>query len=167
MEKQTQIEQEFGEYLESQKALIIKLAHAYCYEEEERKDLIQDILVQLWKAFPSYRPEYARSTWTYRIALNVSISWLRKRKRSFQKKQNLKDEMEFLLWDNSILDQRLNKLYQAIENLKPMEKAQIILHLEGLAHKEIAEILGISVSNISTKLQRIKRKLQKQLTNKI
>ena len=71
-------EAEFIKYLESCKGLLVKVARIYCYDAEDRKDLIQDIILQLWKSFPKYDNTYAITTWTYRIALNVSISFLRK-----------------------------------------------------------------------------------------
>lgn len=166
MKDSPQQEEEFLEFLEANKGLILKVAHGYCHHPEDRRDLVQDIILQLWRAFPKYEAQKAaRSTWTYRIALNVSISFLRKHKRKEKLEQGYPLEHEFLQWKDPLIDERLELLYQAIKELKPLEKAQMILHLEGLGQGEIAKVLGIKVSNVSTRLNRIKKKLKHQLNH--
>lgn len=102
-------EERFMDFLENNKGLIVKVAGVYCYDHDERRDLIQDIILQLWRAFPKFDGACSVSTWTYRIALNVSISYLRKmtkRKRTqeaYSNKQDLCNGMPRLLmngWSN-------------------------------------------------------------------
>jgi RNA polymerase sigma factor (sigma-70 family) len=160
----TLLEEQFIDYLEKNKGLIVKVAGVYCYDHDERRDLIQDIILQLWKSYPKFDDSYSISTWTYRIALNVSISYLRKmttRKRTHEVYQQ---QAEFMQWDTPAIDERLEQLYHSIDFLKPIDKAIIILHLDGLKNKEIAEIVGLQPTNISTKLLRIKETLSKHLT---
>jgi RNA polymerase sigma-70 factor (ECF subfamily) len=155
------IEQDFLELLEKNKKLVFKIANVYSRNEEEIKDLVQEITLQLWKSFPGYNPEFAVSTWMYRIALNVSISYYRKEKSRNKIHQELSNQPQILVWDEQTQDEKLKLLYRFIEQLKTFEKAVIVLYLEGKKNIEIAEILGISATNVSTKLNRIKSKLSK------
>ncbi len=157
-------EELFIDFLENNKGLIVKVAGIYCYDHDERRDLIQDIILQLWRAFPKFDSAYAISTWTYRIALNVSICYLRKnttRKKAIAAYQH---QIDFVQWDNHFIDERLRQLYQFINFLQPIEKAIILLHFDAVKNREIAEILGLNPTNVSTKLQRIKEKLSTHLT---
>ncbi len=156
-----QTDQEFIELLEKNKKLVFKIANVYGKNEEEIKDLVQEITLQLWKSFPGYNPKYAITTWMYRIALNVSISFYRKEKSRKKIHQELSDKSQILFWEEYKQDDKLTLLYRFIDQLKTFEKAVIVLYLEGRKNTEIAEILGISSSNVSTKLNRIKTKLSK------
>jgi len=153
------LEQEFLELLENNKKLIFKIANVYGKNEEEIKDLGQEITLQLWKSYPKYNPEFAVSTWMYRIALNVSISFYRKEKSRKKINQDLEQQTHILYWEDQIIDDQLKILYQFIEQLKAFDKAIIVLYLEGKKNSEIAEIMGITPTNVSTKLNRIKTKL--------
>lgn len=156
-------EQAFIEFLDQYKKLIIKVSGIYCQDPDERRDLIQEITLQLWKSWHKYDQQYALSTWTYRIALNVSISQLRKEQSRRKKHENYERQWDVIHWQDDPLEERLNMLYQMLEHLKPLDKAIIIMALEGQKNKEIAEVFGISPSNVSTKLLRIKEQLKKQV----
>lgn len=125
----------------------------------DRNDLIQEIILQLWKAFPKYNPEMTASTWVYRIALNVAISSLRKEQNRKKKLSNYQQIVTFSAWEETEIDEKLNRLYDLIRQLNPLEKGIIILHLDRCKNAEIADIVGISLSNVSTKIHRIKTKL--------
>jgi len=153
-------EQQFVTFLEGHINLITKVARAYCRDEEERKDLIQDIITQLWQSYSKYDNTYALSTWTYRIALNVSISYLRKKSTRQKKQSEYQQQHEHFQLDDSGADEKLAQLYQFIEHLKPLDKAIIVLQLEGLGNNDISQIMGMSVSNISTRKNRIKHELK-------
>ena len=156
------LEAQFSAVLESHKKLIFKIANAYCQDPVDRQDLVQEIALQLWKAFPNYNPEYALSTWIYRISLNVAISFLRKEKR---RKKNLVSgepliELVPQSEEEDTLSRQVEQLYQFIGQLKPLDKALMILYLEKTRQEEIAEVLGITASNVSTRVGRIKKKLR-------
>lgn len=157
-------QQAFEQFLETHKQLIVKVAGIYCGDPEQRKDLVQDIILQLWKSFPSYNKDFALSTWMYRIALNVSISSLRKESTRKKTYEGLHQQGDLLYHQDPLMEERLQMLYQHMEQLKPMEKAMLILHLDGRKHTEIADILGITVSNVSTKIHRIKVLLKSKVT---
>lgn len=154
------IQEQFIAYLEGYKRLIIKVAGAYCADPESRKDLVQEISLQLWKAYQNYNASVALSTWTYRIALNVSISFLRKETSRRRREEQYQRERDILEWGDPVVDERLEQLYRIIDELRPLEKAIIILSLEGCKNSEIAEVMGMSATNVSTKLHRIKEQLK-------
>lgn len=154
---------QFLDLLESNKKIIFKVVNSFSYNTEDRKDLCQEIILQLWKAFPKYNDTYAITTWIYRIALNVSISFRRKEKTRETTQSGYFQNFDLLHWDDSVINEQLKQLYQFIELLKPFDKAIIILYLEGHKNKEIAEITGISETNVSSKLSRIKKKLSSNL----
>ncbi len=120
------LQERFITYLGGYKKLIVKVASAYCFETEDRKDLIQEISLQLWKAYPGYDASVALSTWTYRIALNVSISFLRKEISRSKKVEQYQQQRDILEWSNPVMDERLEQLYRIIDQLQPLDKALII-----------------------------------------
>lgn len=166
--KSTKVKKQFLDMLENHKKLIYKVAHSYGQNPADRQDLIQEIILQLWKAFPKYDPQYKLSTWAYRIALNVSISFYRKEKKRRQTTSldteaflNIIDPKE----ENTELEHHIQLLYQFINALSPLNKALMILYLDEKSHQEIASILGISKSNVGTKINRIKIQLKNNFKN--
>ena len=162
--KDSEEQERFIAYLEGYKKLIVKVAGAFCSESEDRKDLGQEISLQLWKAYPNYDASVAMSTWTYRIALNVSISFLRKETSRKRREERYHRERDMLEWHSPALDERLEQLYRIIDQLKPLDKGLIILSLEGCKNTEIAEVMGMSPSNVSTRLHRIREQLKSFVT---
>lgn len=153
----------FLDLLENHKKLIYKVAHSYGKNAADRQDLIQEIILQLWRAFPKYDSQYKPSTWAYRIALNVSISFYRKEKRRPQT-TSLDQETFLKIVDTkeetAELEHHIDLLYQFINALNPLNKALMILYLDEKSHEEIATILGISKTNVGTKISRIKVQLK-------
>lgn len=162
MDKSVIIEKDFIELLEKHKRLIVKIASSYFKDRVYRADLLQEITLQLWKSFPKFKQEVATSTWVYRIALNVSISFFRKEKNRKRLMTNYQRDVTIYELQEEHLEEKLEQLYTLIAQLNPVEKAIIILHLEGCKNAEIAEVMGISLSNVSTKINRIKTKLATQ-----
>ncbi len=153
--------------LNSNKGIVYKIANGYCKNEENRKDLIQEIILQMWIAFPKYNQQFAITTWMYTIALNVSISFYRKETRRQSLNQTIPADV--LIWeqetDNTRLADGLKSLQEFISSLAELEKALLILYLDENPQQEIADILGISVSNVSTKINRLKEKLKQKLSS--
>lgn len=160
MARQHTDETVFIDHLESCKKLIAKIARAYCNDPEERKDLVQDITLQLWKSFPKYDKTFAITTWTYRIAINTSISFLRRNTAMKKKHQTYAREAELMHVEDEAVNENLTRLYHFIERLKAIDKAIMVLSLEGCPNKEISEVMGLSVSNVSTRKLRIKEQLK-------
>jgi RNA polymerase sigma-70 factor (ECF subfamily) len=154
-------QQFFQEIIEQHKGILFKVARIYCPDEEDRQDLIQEMMIQIWQSVHKYNDQYKISTWLYRISLNVAISFYRKNSTRTKKFTDLNEQMmETPVEDKSENETQLNLLEQFISELKEIDKALMILYLEDKSHTEIAEILGMSVSNVGTKLGRIKEKLK-------
>jgi RNA polymerase sigma-70 factor (ECF subfamily) len=139
--------------------IIYKVCSLYVSDESPVEDLYQDVVLNLWKAFPSFRSESSCSTYIYRVALNTCISGIRSKRRRGQR-------MPLHLLDEQALEpvneeENVRELYRLIRQLGRLERSLILLWLEEKPYQEIAEITGLSVSNVATKLKRIKEKLIK------
>lgn len=151
----------FEVIIEKHKGILFKVARTYCPDEEDRQDLIQEMMIQIWQSIHKYNDQYKISTWLYRISLNVAISFYRKNSTRANKYTELNEQtVEALIEDKSDNEIHLNLLDQFISELKEIEKALMVLYLEDKSHTEIAEILGLSVSNVGTKIGRIKDQLK-------
>jgi RNA polymerase sigma factor (sigma-70 family) len=150
--------------VEEHKRILYKVANAYCRNREDRPDLIQDIVLQLWKSFGRFDDRARFSTWMYRIAMNVAISTYRSERRRIHDPVPI-DELglDLAAADRAMEDASddIRLLHQLIQRLDEMSRALIVLFLDGYDHEEIAEIVGISTSNAATRLHRIKQKLQR------
>lgn len=147
--------------IEQHKGILYKVARAYCPNEDDRQDLIQEMMIQVWQSIHKYNGQFKISTWLYRISLNVAISFYRKNTARTNKYTVLNEQSaQIPTEDKTEIEQQLNMLEQFISELKEIDKALMILYLEDKSHVEIAEILGISVSNVGTKIGRIKDKLK-------
>jgi RNA polymerase sigma factor (sigma-70 family) len=153
--------QYFQKIIEQNKGIFYKVARAYCQNEDDRQDLIQEMMMQIWKSIHRYNKQFKMSTWLYRISLNVAISFYRKQSTRANIYTILNEQTAQIAMDDKTEDERqLNLLEQFINELKEIDKALMILYLEDKSHAEIADILGISVSNVGTKIGRIKDKLK-------
>jgi RNA polymerase sigma factor (sigma-70 family) len=150
--------------IEKNKGIVYKCANAYCKDEENRKDLIQEIMIQLWLAFDKYDNKYKISTWMYRIALNVSISFYRKENRRTEINKPLTNSILYLQDEYTSIkfNEEIDHLNQFIRELKEIDRAVMLLYLEGNSQQETALILGLSETNISTKVSRIKQQLKQK-----
>lgn len=133
----------------------------YCDNEEDRKDLFQEILIHLWKSYPSFKGDSQFSTWMYRVSLNIALQDLRKVKKNKEDSvlPSSFDSVESDSIDESpTIEQKL--LWQAISKLNDIEKAIMMLYLEDKLNEEIAEILGITQNYVRVKMTRIRQKLK-------
>lgn len=156
----------FLSLIEAHKGILYKVSNAYCPDPEDRKDLVQEIIFQLWKSFANYDSRFQHSTWIYRIALNVAISFYRKettRKMiSNPIPENIVQRIDVA--DHKETETGIRFLHQFISELKELDKALILLYLEGKSHKEIADILGITETNTATRIGRIKTILKQRFS---
>jgi len=152
--------------IETHKGIIYKVANTYCSNASDREDLVQEIILQLWKSFYKYNTQYKYSTWIYRIALNVAISFYRKQKRRKEITNPIQQHF-FNITDvpeDKKTEGQAKFLQQFIAELKELDKALILLYLEEKSHKEIAGIMGLSETNVATKLGRIKLMLKQKFS---
>jgi RNA polymerase sigma-70 factor (ECF subfamily) len=157
--------QHFLNIIEQHKGILYTVARAYCPNADDRQDLIQEMMIQIWQSIHKYDDQFKISTWLYRISLNVAISFYRKSSTRSKKYTELTEQLiETPVEDKSENERQLYLLEQFISQLKEIDKALMILYLEDKSHTEIAEILGMSVSNVGTKIGRIKVKLKTQIS---
>lgn len=160
MDKQEQ-QYFFEDIIDQHKGILFKVARTYCPNADDRQDLIQEMMIQIWKSIHKYNNQYKISTWLYRISLNVAISFYRKNSTRAKKYTELPEQLiEAPVEDKSENERQLHLLGQFISELKEIDKALMILYLDDKSHTEIADILGMSVSNVGTKIGRIKTKLK-------
>lgn len=148
-------------------AIIIKICRAYTNSQEDFEDYYQEVCLQIWRTRNNFREQSEWSTWVYRLALNVSLTMLKKRKNNQQYFTS-----EFLpigLTENNqaFPDEDLNQLYDAIKRLSETDRGLILLYLEEKSYKEIAEITGTNPNNIGVRIKRIKERLKKLLDGKV
>jgi RNA polymerase sigma factor (sigma-70 family) len=163
----------FAQAIAEHRRLIARIAASYARTAEDRRDLAQDILLQLWRAWPRFEPSRAKlTTWMYRIALNVAISSLRRPAAAQADRAVALDERALAAAlatvpagpaDADAGDAQLARLHAAIATLAPLDRALVVLHLEGHAHARIAEILGLGESNVATKLSRLRAVLRARI----
>ncbi|MEM7548314.1 MAG: RNA polymerase sigma factor [Bacteroidota bacterium] len=157
------MEKGFLRIIQDNEGLLYKIINAYCDDIDDREDLYQEIIFQLWKSFPRFKGQSKISTWMYRVALNTAISNFKKG----SKRKNLVSIHDFELHigeeHNHEEEERLKIFYQALKQLTKIERAVIMLFMDGKSYEEMAEILGLTTSNIGVKLNRTKNKLKEML----
>mgnify|MGYP003675347357 CR=1 FL=1 len=154
----------FAELIRKNQGLLFKVTSIYTDNKTDREDLFQEVVYQLWKSFDTFRNESKISTWMYRVAMNTAITQLKKRKRRPDAIPISDNILSFSENTDEDYAERLRTLYKHIERLNVLEKGLILLLLEGKSYKEIAEITGLSDSNVGTRISRIKKKLKTNMT---
>jgi RNA polymerase sigma factor (sigma-70 family) len=149
--------------VKANEGIIYKVAKLYTLNKQDEQDLYQDIVLQLWKSFDSFRNDAKISTWIYRIALNTSIVYLTREKKRGTRIPMDEVRLEGLDTSDSLIDQNMEVMHAHIKELNIIEKGIILLYLEGNSYEEIATITGFTSSNIGTRLGRIKQKLKAQI----
>ena len=152
------------ELIRENRDLIYKICTMYTYCQDDMDDLFQEICIQLWKSYPSFKSNSKVSTWMYRVALNTAISWIRKEKKHqnngfiADRESFIKDDFPFYV--EAEKQEQIKWLYQALESLSKFDKTLVLLYLEDVPNPEIAEILGITEGNVRVKMNRIRKKLK-------
>ncbi len=152
---------QFASLLDDHRRMVVRLARTYTRGPADQEDLAQEIVVQLWRAFPTYDPVRRFSTWLYRIGLNVAISWVRSEaprvRRTVPFDVALHDAAAQA--DDAERDEGQRVLKAFLDECDPLNRALLLLYLEEHSYLEIAEVLGISATNVATKLNRLKERL--------
>jgi RNA polymerase sigma-70 factor (ECF subfamily) len=159
---------QFLDILEKNIGIIIKISRAYSNTLHDKQDLINDITLELWKSFGRFKGDSKISTWIYRIALNTSMNYKRNREKDRLFFLDDLKQIENLSWLIEQPDSSHSEiLYQCIDELNQLNKAIILLYLDGNSHDEISEITGISKTNVGTRISRIKEQIKDIATTKI
>ena len=163
------LREQFSSVLEENIGIVAKISRAYTTTFHDREDLVNDILLELWKSFKNFKGNSKISTWIYRVALNTSLNYKRKKKNDalfnhlidFKKVDNLSWLKEQDYSEESEI------LYKCIDELNEINKAIILLYLDGNSHDEISEITGISKTNVGTRIGRIKEQIKSLSISKL
>lgn len=154
-------ERYFVNLVNEHQGLIHKVCNLYESDREARDDLFQEIVLQLWKSFHTFRGDAKITTWMYRIALNTAISGLRKRKRGLQTEDLNEKHFNFSEASSDDHEENLQKLQWSIRQLSEIERAIIMMALDEVPYDEIAETIGITQNNVRVRMNRIREKLRK------
>jgi RNA polymerase sigma-70 factor (ECF subfamily) len=162
--KKQEVEREFENAIRENELLIHKVCRIYAYTDEDREDLFQDIVIQLWKSYHRFKGNSKFSTWLYRVSLNTAITSLRKQKNVVMANHSGVVAADIVDDNyNTGEEERLQHLYTAIEQLNQVDKAIVMLYMEDKSYEEMEEVLGMSQAHIRVKMNRLKEKLR-QLT---
>lgn len=158
------MEKDFLKDISDHQGIILKVCRMYCSDVEESEDLFQEILLQLWRSYPKFKGESKISTWIYRVGLNTAITRLRKNNRKINTREIIDADFNLPSIGNERVDIELGRdLQMAIDALNKFDKAIMLLYLDEKSYQEMAEIMGISETNIGVKINRIKKKLKEIL----
>jgi RNA polymerase sigma-70 factor, ECF subfamily len=154
---------EFEQRLAAHRGILVKIAASYTRDADDRADLVQEMGLELWRSFASYRPAQPFATWMYRVALNVAISH-RRRRRGRGVEQPLDASHDALVGADGVdaeYRQQLAIVQQAMAALGALDRALLLLQLEGCSHRDSGEVLGLSAGNVATRLNRIRQQLRR------
>ena len=157
-------QQRFADWMHEHRAIIHHVVNGFA-SGDERDDLLQEVLLAVWKSIPAFRAEAQPATYLYRVSHNAALLWIR-RERNYRRRADQFGALsadEFAPAPEAAPDERLVRLYAAIHALKPVDRSLILLSLDGLSYREMAEVLGLSESNVGVKLNRIKAQLTRTL----
>jgi len=149
----------FKKWVDDHKGLIFKVVRSFGKTFQDQDDLFQDICMQLWRSIPNFNGQASESTWIYRVAFNTALSVNRKQKRHNKKQHLFTDGREVEHKQKIENDENIEKLYDAIRELPKTDRSLMLMHLDGLTHSQIADVLGISENNVGVKLHRSKKSL--------
>ena len=157
--------EQFIAAIQEHEGFIYKIAAVYTHTAEDRNDLVQEIIYQLWKSFESFDQRSGIGTWMYRVALNVAIYQLKKSSKRVPTVSIGEYHSNQPENNDSIKEEQWQLLRKQVDQLNLLDKAIVLLYLDNKSYDEIAAIVGISKTNVGTKLLRIKDKLKQQLKN--
>ncbi len=158
-------EKEFTQLIQQNQGIIYKICRLYTNNSEDSEDLFQEIVLQLWKSYNTFKGDSKFSTWMYRVALNTAITLFKKSIKQVQTNELELQHLRFVDTNESEeTEQQIQQLYEAIKKLTEIERALIMLYFEDLPYKDISEALGITEVNARVKMNRAKQKLKELLT---
>ena len=162
----------FLDWLEEHGSSVMKVARAYTRNSEESQDLAQEILLQAWRSLPKFEGKSSVATWFYRVALHTAMNWQRKDNPRRSRQQPLLEVQTLMTADTDSGERAqhreiVEQLYQAIHQLPKMDAALVLLYLDELSYREMAEVLGISEGNVGVKLNRAKKALRALMNGKL
>ena len=161
-------ESQFRQWLDEHAGLLFKVVRSFAAAPPDSDDLLQEILLQIWLSLPSFRAESKATTWLYRVALNTALVWKRRESKHRDRRRDLPVALDVVdrapaPGDAHSDREALDRLYEVVRALPPADRALVLLYLDGLSYSDIAEVVGISESNVGVRLNRIKKVLAAQV----
>jgi RNA polymerase sigma-70 factor (ECF subfamily) len=162
------LESRFKQWLVEHSGAVLRVARAYTYSADDCQDLAQEILLQVWRSLPQFEGRASAATWAYRVALNTALTWQRDQRRRHDRQLPIVDLQSLSASGGDSADEAANRelverMYAVIRELPKSDAALVLLYLDGLTYREMAEVLGISDNHVGVKLNRAKQKLAKRL----
>jgi RNA polymerase sigma-70 factor (ECF subfamily) len=154
----------FQSLVDQHRKILYKICQVYGRDDSERDDLAQEIVLQLWRSFGGFDPGRRFSTWMYRIALNVAISFQRRERARTRREALAPAHLFEVSPDGDHLIEERAQMYRLIDAFDPLNKALMMLYLDGNSHRDIAEVLGLSETNVATKISRLKDRLKREFS---
>jgi len=159
-------QQKFETLVENHKKILYKICRLYCRNAEDREDLGQQTVIQLWESFPSFdEGRCTFATWMYRVSLNVAISWYRREVVRLRHIVPAGEHMFHIAGESDGQSDELRLIHQFIGKLDELHKALMLLYLDGYSNREIGEVLGITETNVTTKISRLKKTMRQEFTS--
>jgi RNA polymerase sigma-70 factor (ECF subfamily) len=157
-------QQRFAEWTRDHSAILFRAVNGFA-AGDDRNDLLQEILLAVWKSIPAFRGEAKPTTYLYRVSHNAALLWIRSEKNYRRRVERFEATIpqDFAPETDSLADERLAKLYSAIHLLKPVDRSLILMSFDELSYREMADVLGLSESNVGVKINRIKTQLTQTL----
>jgi RNA polymerase sigma factor (sigma-70 family) len=155
--------EQFEALIEQHKKILCKVCNSYCHNRDDREDLAQEIVVQIWRSLPLFDERSRFSTWMYRIALNVAISFWRQEEVRTRHVLSIDEQILNAIDEPDGQQDDVRLLYSFIGTLDPLHKGLLLLYLDGHSYLEIGEVLGITETNVATKITRLKVKMRQEL----
>ena len=158
------MEPEFDQTIKKNAGVLHKLCRVYTFNDDEYEELFQEMLIQVWRSSGNFRGDAKLSTWIYRICINTALSFRSKIVRRKKRFETLDGKIFVHPEPDASNDERQQTLYAAIRDLKPIDRAIVSLYLDDKSYDETAQILGISKTNVATRLMRLKKQLMEKLS---
>jgi RNA polymerase sigma factor (sigma-70 family) len=157
-------QQRFADWTRDHSAILYHVVNGFA-AGDDRNDLLQEVLLAVWKSIPAFRGQAKSTTYLYRVSHNAALLWIRTEKNYRRRVEQFgaSAPREFVSDSDSLTDERLASLYSAIRLLKPVDRSLILMSLDELSYREMAEVLGLSESNVGVKINRIKIQLTQTL----
>ncbi|MEQ9410132.1 MAG: RNA polymerase sigma factor [Fuerstiella sp.] len=155
-----QQDQKLSDWLQRHKGLLLRVTRSFAATSHDRDDLLQEVVLQVWRSIPRYTSKVAESTWIYRVALYTAVSWTRKESKHNDVRNEFTGEP---VADAPAADPRVDWLYEKIAELDPIDRSLALLMLDGLSYREISDTLGLSENNVGVRLNRIRKQLTAKL----
>jgi RNA polymerase sigma-70 factor (ECF subfamily) len=153
----------FRQWLAEHTGLLLKVVRSFAEDVDDQEDLFQEILMRVWLSLPNFRNDSKPTTWLYRVAFNTALAWKRGEKKRWRRQGSLSisdvTAPSVTSAEAQQNDRIVDQLYAAIRALPPAKRALVVLYLDGFTYREIADVVGISESNVGVSLNRIKKEL--------